>query len=317
MGLRWVFPLLLALGVAERGFALDSYRVNASESVFVNEHGAAYIVKNNGTVNVMVPTKTSTEWTAFRNNKPAYITLISCPANYVGIPADGVNTTTPFCAMIYEAKNVSGNPTSQATVTPWTNIDLATARSECQSLGAGYDLPTLAQWQTMAHNVENVAANWSGGTVGSGCLKMGNGSVVYSGCSYNGANPEFGTGRNALASMTLSTGEAIWDLNGNVHELIISTPDPMGIGTGISMWAYQATGTAKTALGPKGNYSSGCGGGDASGKCGLGWMLWQGETGVVEFRGGAYNNEWGIYGMHTGYTGTSDPSVGFRCVYNP
>lgn len=46
------------------------------------------------------------------------------------------------------------------------------ANSMLQSC-TGYSLITNAQWQTIARNIEQVSANWSGGSVGAGSLNRG------------------------------------------------------------------------------------------------------------------------------------------------
>lgn len=313
-----MIPLTLwaLLGTAIQVIAADSYRIDPGQTLAVSEHGTARTMRNNGTVSVFIPTRTANEWNTFIANKPSYIVFVNCPAGYVSVPADGTNVTTAFCIMVYEAKNVGNVPTSQAASAPWTNINNTNARARCQSLGAGYDLPTLAQWQAMAQNLELVPANWSSGTVGTGCLRAGNLAVAYSGCSYNGPDPDSGASRNALASMTLSTGDVLWDVNGNVHEHIVPTTDPTGSAGVITTPVSTATGTPKTLWGPKGNYTSGCSG-DPTGTCGMGYLHYRTTPNVVDMRGGAYDNEWGVFAMHSGYQNLVDPSVGFRCVYNP
>jgi hypothetical protein len=47
---------------------------------------------------------------------------ITCPSNFVAIPANAELETPAFCVMKYEAKNVSGIATSQASLTPWVYI---------------------------------------------------------------------------------------------------------------------------------------------------------------------------------------------------
>ena len=75
----------------------------------------------------------------------------------------------------------------------------------------------------IARNAELVSSNWAGGKgVGSlvsdgGGLKRGNVGNTDS-VGYIGATPEYGTGRNTKAQLTLSNGESIWDLSGNVWE---------------------------------------------------------------------------------------------------
>jgi len=73
---------------------------------------------------------------------------------------------------------------------------------------------------TIARNAEQQPQNWSGGSVGSGCLFRGN--VGYNdSCGYNGADPEKGINRNPKAKFILSNGQEIWDLAGNVWEHVL------------------------------------------------------------------------------------------------
>jgi formylglycine-generating enzyme required for sulfatase activity len=147
----------------------------------------------------------------------------ACPAGYIRVPAmAAVNAPNDFCVMKYEAKNSIGNAVSTDTGAPWVSINQPTAKTECTDLGANYDLISNPEWMAIARNVENVPSNWTNNGVGDGCLKRGNIGGVNA-CTggdsgYDGADPEAGTGRNALASLTLNNGEVIWDLSGNVWE---------------------------------------------------------------------------------------------------
>ncbi|MEA3514679.1 MAG: SUMF1/EgtB/PvdO family nonheme iron enzyme [Nanoarchaeota archaeon] len=145
----------------------------------------------------------------------------SCPANWVLVPGSATYSTSDFCVMKYEAKNVGGNATSQADGTPWASITQTNAIAECASLGAGYHLITNAEWMTIARNIEQQTANWAdgviGSTVGSGGLYRGNVGNLDS-VGYDGDDPESGTGRDTKAELALSNGGTIWDLSGNVWE---------------------------------------------------------------------------------------------------
>lgn len=69
---------------------------------------------------------------------------LSCPANFIKVPG-----SPEFCIAKYEMRNNgSGTAVSQSASAPWSAINQPTARTKCQALGAGYDLPTIAQWQT-------------------------------------------------------------------------------------------------------------------------------------------------------------------------
>ena len=107
--------------------------------------------------------------------------FLKCPANYVFVPKNTAYVSKDFCVMKYEAKaetNAGGSydsdglsvnlsnykPGSTASNLPWRSINRVNARTECQSLGSGYDLISNAQWQTIARNLELQGTNWTTGT---------------------------------------------------------------------------------------------------------------------------------------------------------
>lgn len=135
-------------------------------------------------------------------------------------------------------------PASTAEGIPWRVIDTVSAWNECDSLNSEggrsdidsdvnsdgtFALLSNPEWMAIARNVEVQPANWTDGVVSSsagGCLKRGNqgnninctGGVQ----SYNGPDPDSGTGRadSGSAQLVLDNGEIIWDLSGNVEEMI-------------------------------------------------------------------------------------------------
>jgi len=73
---------------------------------------------------------------------------------------------------------------------------------------------------TIARNAEAQTSNWADGVVGStvaasGGMFRGNVGNLDS-VGYNGTDPEYGTGRDTKAKLTLSNGTEIWDMSGNV-----------------------------------------------------------------------------------------------------
>lgn len=112
------------------------------------------------------------------------------------------------------------------------NISQTSAASYCTTIGA--HLITNNEWQTIAWNEENQAANWSGGTVGSGNMGRGNSdnSVAEPASPSDGAT-DYLTGYADFThrrTSTLSNGSVVWDMGGNVwqwtNDTIIGTNEP-------------------------------------------------------------------------------------------
>jgi len=169
----------------------------------------------------------------------------SCPTGFIPVPGDATYGTSNFCVMQYEAKydctgdedgdsaatcsavadsgagldwrDVTQNSSyvvSTANGAPIVHITHTQALSACPS---DSHLITNDEWMTIARNAEQVAGNWTNGSVGSGCLFRGNSRDTT--CGYDaGTDPESGTDRNVRAKFTLSNGEEIWDVSGNVWE---------------------------------------------------------------------------------------------------
>ncbi|MDD2796832.1 MAG: SUMF1/EgtB/PvdO family nonheme iron enzyme, partial [Candidatus Pacebacteria bacterium] len=145
------------------------------------------------------------------------------------------------CVMKYEAKNVGGVATSQATVAPWVGISQENAKKKCEEIGA--HLITNAEWMALARDIEAVEDNWVG-TGASRVLKMGNAgnrkgnntnnTEAWYGFDTPSVDYEGKTGGNrssdSPAKLILSNGQSIWDFSGNVSEWIdIFYPTQAGI----------------------------------------------------------------------------------------
>ena len=270
-------------------------------------------------------------------------TINACPTGYISVPSmAAVNAPNDFCVMKYEAKNDgSGNAVSTDTGAPWVSINQTTAKTECTDLNAlngvtnKYDLISNPEWMAIARNVENVASNWTDAAVGSGCLKRGNvgsASACTGGDSgYNGADPESGAGRNALASLTLDNGEVIWDLSGNVWELTdwtlggaLSTnmsqankPYDATDGAPVAAWieltaadTYSALAPAESILPDNPSFSA---------VEGMG-RYYAGTSGGAALRGGLWfaGTYAGAFALNLSYSSShASTSFGFRCVFRP
>jgi len=153
---------------------------------------------------------------------------VTCPSGMIRVPPSLVHGTDGFCVDKYEAKNVGGVATSQAAGAPWVNIAQFNARAEC--IRAGKRLITEREWLAIAHNIERVSWNWSGGAPGSGQMSDGHSDNTPGNALGAAADtdPCFGTGDACSETVwhaqrrtyRLSNGETIWDFGGNVWEWV-------------------------------------------------------------------------------------------------
>jgi len=224
---------------------------------------------------------------------------------------------------------LAGVATSDTATTPWAEITQTAAITACSN--AGGHLMTNDEWMTIARNVEAQTANWADGVIGStvasgGGLFRGNTGETSGSVGYNGANPEFGTSRDAKAELVLSNGETIWDISGNVWEWTNDTLDcsvhPVA-GSPASNW-YEFTQIT--------DYKGLDDGGDTANTIytepsnsawnssqGMGKIYTDvGDTGSRAFlRGGSWGNgaSAGVFALSLHYApASSSPALGFRCV---
>jgi len=211
---------------------------------------------------------------------PATTTKV-CPTGYIAVPGNSMYGVTDFCVMKYEAKAVATNaPTvglttpdaanniidnnvtattatnnraiaSVASGFPIGNINQITAASYCSTAGAS--LITNTEWMTIARNIEAQLSNWTTGTAASSTIGIGG---LYRGHSDVGPNAALAAGadndgyigtNNSGFSIerrthTLSNGETIWDMGGNVFEwtndTILGKDQPTGNPVGFKSREY-------------------------------------------------------------------------------
>lgn len=153
--------------------------------------------------------------------------FLECPTGYIEVNGDESFDTNPFCVMQFEAKQVGGDAKSQALTTPWVSINQVAAKSACTSLGTGYDLISNSEWMTIAHDVESNTDNWDSGQMYKGntdaipdsILEVTDINDPYNGTVNSSIDP-MGTGKEQKRTYTLNNGQVIWDLSGNVWELV-------------------------------------------------------------------------------------------------
>lgn len=285
----------------------------------------------------------------------------TCPTGYIRVPGNSLYQTKDFCVMKYEAKAVAlSNPTvgltepntglntiannttattsangraiaSVASGFPIANINQTTAASYCTTAGAS--LITNAEWMTIARNIEGQASNWTNNTVGSGGLWRGhsdNSPANALAASTDDSLGYEGTGNTSPSierrTHTLSNGEVIWDMGGNVWEwtsdTILGKEQPTGSSTGFT-WRQYNTGQSNSITN-FGTLSR-----DLVGPSNSSWGFTQNmgqiysdgtstnNTTFAFLRGGfwAYASNAGVFTLYLDSTPTSTNSfIGFRCV---
>lgn len=243
-----------------------------------------------------------------------------CPPGYTSVPALPGYSSVDFCVGTYEAKQSGAKGVSLPTGTPWIDVTRPEAITACQANGAGYDLISNDQWQTIARNIENVAINWSSGTVGTGAVNRGNSASTASSQGCTGSDGLYGnnggSGCSATVNFTLkrthrlSNGYEIWDFAGNVNEWIKDANANYSLTTFISQLTDP---TAKSAFGPGGTYTP-----LNTGEYGGLGKFSSFSAGGATFRGGNWGEGTtsGIFRAETAFSNTDKYNdLGFRCVY--
>jgi hypothetical protein len=273
------------------------------------------------------------------NSSAASVTLMvtNCPSNYAQVPANpSLGVTNAFCVAQFEMKNVSGVATSQAASTPWASINITNAKTACTSLGTGYDLISNPEWMTIAYEIEKTASNWSSGVVGTGMLNRGHsdnspGSALavtdvndpYNGTG-NNSGQAAGSGWEQRRRHTLSNGQTIWDLAGNIFEWVNwSLGGPLTYGP-TSCNSGEFPNVSCGALSAADYMPGNPGGAPAAGynrNYGLGYFdgLEQGTGGAIR-RGGLWwhGTSAGVFQLATDGLGVFQVNyIGFRCVFRP
>jgi formylglycine-generating enzyme required for sulfatase activity len=98
---------------------------------------------------------------------------------------------------------------------PWVRINFEEAKAAC--IAAGYALITELQWLAIAWDVSQQACNWNTGIVGKGRLAQGLRQNTVDSAQPGIYQPEDPDEQRWL---TLSNGERICDLNGNIYQWV-------------------------------------------------------------------------------------------------
>ncbi|MHB1314110.1 MAG: prepilin-type N-terminal cleavage/methylation domain-containing protein [Christensenellales bacterium] len=207
---------------------------SATNKCLKTSSGNTFTYFHNNSINpptfILIETNSNgTSYNTTDSSQP--IAGIGCSTGFIVVPGSSTYSTNDFCVMKYEAKNDGlGKAVSVAAGTPWVNVSQATVSTIASAACLGCHLITEAEWMTIAQNVLGVASNWSGGTVGSGYIYKGHNDNVPANAlaaDPSDTNGYAGTGDTAPSSqrrtLTLTNGEVIWDLAGNVFDLINAT----------------------------------------------------------------------------------------------
>ncbi len=266
------------------------------------------------------------------------VVAFTCPTGYIRVPGNSLYGTNDFCVMKYEAKTGSETvaATTQEIGLPQVWINQTNAISSCSLNGPGYGLINNNEWMTIARNIEAQNINWRDGTIGSTDLAGGglwsghsDGVPYASLAASTDDNPYFGTDNSGTSRQrrthTLSNGEVIWDLSGNVWEwtndTILGKDQPTGSITGFALREYK-TGLSNSIT------NFGALSRDLVGPSNSSWGIEQ-NLGALKSYGTSSNNtnygflrggEWfdglsGVFYMTLDATpGFSWRGIGFRCV---
>lgn len=217
-------------------------------------------------------------------------------------------------------------PVSTKDHQPWRNISATDAAAESESLGSGYHLISNPEWMAIARDIESTPTNWTGTSVGSGCLFRGNsgepttgdGTSVTDSCGYNAAtDPEEGSGRDTRAKHLLSNGSEIFDISGNVAEWTDWDEGTVGFQTGPTSCSHAELNSVACGTLADSDYNTSNGG--YTNSDGAGYFY--GGSGGAAHRGGNFNYNYshaGVFSLDLNFLPSIKSMwIGFRCVYRP
>lgn len=223
-------------------------------------------------------------------------------------------------------------PVSVAGSQPWRSINANDSAAECESLNSEtasldrqndtnddgtYALISNSEWMAIVRDIEAVDNNWTGGSVGAGCLYRGNSGDTT--CGYNSpTDPDSGTGRDTRAKYLTSIGQEIFDIAGNVWEWTDWDASNMGFQLGPTTCAASWLELPSVSCGDLASADYDTISGTLTSSHGVGQLY--GDSGGAALRGGRWDDSTiaGAFSLSLYFAPTfSFTSIGFRCVYRP
>jgi len=212
---------------------------------------------------------------------------------------DGTIVPTFHVSQYVCTQGADGKAAVTAEGAPWVRINFEEAKAAC--IAAGYALLTERQWLAIAVNAAAQACNWNGGAVGKGRLAQGLRQDTVSGPQPGDYLPDDPDEQRFL---TLSNGELICDLNGNVYQWIFD--DVQGDERGIVARAFSPASSSITSA-PFASLTKG-----------MGWQPspdadW---SGLALIRGGFWvsGSVAGAFSLGGDWPDRRGDLVGFRCT---
>ncbi|MDP1766724.1 MAG: SUMF1/EgtB/PvdO family nonheme iron enzyme [Methylotenera sp.] len=194
-------------------------------------------------------------------------------------------------------QGIDGKAAVSSTAEPWVSISYYEAVDACKK--AGYKLITEKQWLALAWNVSQQDCNWSGGNVGKGKLFSG-----IRNWNVNHAQPGIFVPEDLEEQrwLTISNGEHIFDINGNVYQWVFD--DVQGDEKGLIAHNFDKDSFTITTP-PYPSEEKGMGK----------YEVWE-WLGYAMYRGGCWNSGvWaGVFSLDVDSPDIRDPGIGFRCT---
>lgn len=153
-----------------------------------------------------------------------------CPQNFLNVGPNKDLKTIEFCVGAFEGKKGKQNSAVIAPEDrPWVMLTRKDAIEACKKLGAGYDLISNNEWQTIGHEIEKNPLNWSSHVIGEGYLNNGHSDNNPSEVEpVNKSEPCLTSPKNCLIEKWkqnrryhfINHNQVIWDFAGNAWEFV-------------------------------------------------------------------------------------------------